>query len=347
VFLFVGAIEAQVLQAPDVNQMCVRAVQLMDAGGVAIPGLRTAAAPLIGNLSDACRELQLRPATGQPSYNVLQTLRAYLDLSDAVPKPYPFPDAARDQLRELRDAMTRFEAHFRALLDQKDVDLRSPDRDQVSRFTQDNSVLAPAAARRVVFLGDSILSQWRLNEYFPQEDFVNRAITGQLSGQLLTRMRTDVVELKPAAVVIEAGSFDVARGVPLELIAANIQAMADIAVANNIKVIVAAVTPVNDDRKNENPTYERTPARPPDRIAKLNAWLKDFATRRKLGYVDFYATLVDSRGLLQAEASDDGLHPNARGYRLMAPVLAAEIDRTLRPPTPPRPPAVAKPSPKK
>jgi lysophospholipase L1-like esterase len=84
---------------------------------------------------------------------------------------------------------------------------------------------------------------------------------------------------------------------------------------------------------------------------KLNAWLKDFATKRKLGYVDFHAALVDSRGLLQTEASDDGLHPNSRGYRLLAPVLAAEIDRILRPPAQPKPqappPKPAKPANKK
>jgi lysophospholipase L1-like esterase len=307
----------------------------MDAGGVAIPTLRTAAAPLIDNVRSVCRELQLRPATGQPSYNLLQNLRAYLDLSDALPKPYPFPDTARDQLREVRDAMIRFDAHFRALLDQKDAELRSPDRDNVSRFTEDNRVLPPGGARRVVFLGDSMLSQWRLNEYFPQDDFVNRAIVGQLSGQLLARMKADVVDLKPAVVVIGAGSFDLTREAPLELIAGNFQLLADIAAANGIKVVVTAVLPVNDDHKSENPTYERTPARPPERILQLNTWLKTFAAQRKLGYVDFYTAVVDARGLLSAEVSDDGLHPNARGYRLMAPVLAAELDRVLRPAAPP------------
>ena len=116
--------------------------------------------------------------------------------------------------------------------------------------------------------------------------------------------------------------------------------LADIAEANNIKVLVPSVLPVNDYLKDQNPTYERTPTRPAARIKELNDWLKTFCTQHKFTYVDYYAALVDPQGMLQAEASDDGLHPNSRGYRLMAPILSKAIDQTLKPaPPPPAPPA--------
>jgi lysophospholipase L1-like esterase len=327
------------LSAPEFNQLCARVAQLMDAGGVAVPDLRRAAEPVIDNVKQACSQLQLRPATGQPSYALLMNLRAFLDLADAVPKPFPFPDIARDQLREVRDAATRLDAHFRALLDQKDADLRSPDRDGALRFSEENRLVPPpkASNRRVVFLGDSITNLWRLNEYFPDDDFLNRGINAQLTGQLLTRMKADVVDLKPAAVVIQGGTFDLTRNVSLPLIAGNIQLIADIAAANNIKVVIASVLPVNDYHKDENPTNVRTQSRPPAQIVALNDWLKTFAAQRKFAYIDFYNPLVDTQGFLAADASDDGLHPNAKGYRLMAPVLARALDQTLKPPPPPAP----------
>ena len=350
--LFAAAAWAQApnpqMSAPDVNSLCARTAQLMEAGGVAIPDLRQASAPIIANFRQACSDLQLRPATGQPSYALVQDLHTYLELADAIPKPFPFPDVARDQLREVRDAYTRFDAHFRALLDQKDIDLRAPDRDGVLRFSEDNRLLPPPArGRRVVFLGDSITAQWRLNEYFPTEDFVNRAINLQLTAQLLAHMKPDVIDLKAAAVVLGAGSYDINREVPLGLIQNNLELLADIAEANKIKVLVPSVLPVNDYHKDQNPTYERTPTRPAARIAELNAWLRTFCAQHKFVYVDYAAALTDAQGMLMAEVSDDGLHPNSRGYRLMAPILAKAIDQALKPPPPPPAAAPTKPTPAK
>ena len=337
------------MSAPDVNQRCRRVGQLMEASGVLIPDLRRAAVPIIDNVKQACGQLQLRPGTGQPSYAVLMNLKAFLDLSDAVAKPFPFPDVARDQLREVRDAATRFDAHFRALLDQKDADSRSPDRDSSLRFSEENRLVGTPKpnARRVVFLGDSITGQWRLNQYFSDEDYLNRGIDAQFTGQLLTRMKSDVVDLKPSAVVIQGGSFGLTREVPLELISHNIQLMVDVAAANNIKVVIASLLPVNDYHKDENPTNERTPSRPPAQIRALNDWLKAFCAQRKFAYVDFYSAVVDGQGMLMADASDDGLHPNAKGYRLMAPVLARALDQTLKPPAPVAAPVKVKPTGKK
>jgi lysophospholipase L1-like esterase len=334
------------LSAPAVNTLCVRTAQLMEAGGVAIPDLRQAATPIIVNFKQACSELQLRPATGPPTYAVVQNLHTYLEIADAVPKPFPFPDVARDQLREVRDAFTRFDAHFRALLDQKDADLRAPDRDGTLRFSEENRLLPASRGRRVVFLGDSITAQWRLNQYFPNEDFLNRAINLQLSAQLLAHMKPDVIDVKANAVVLGAGTYDVNREVPLPLIQNSFERLADIAEANSIKVLVPSVLPVNDYLKSENPTYERTPTRPPARIVELNEWLKKFCAQHKFTYIDYYSVLVDPQGALMADASDDGLHPNSKGYRLMAPVLAKAIDQTLKPAAP-APAAPVKPAKKK
>src|SRR5207237_853247 len=130
---------------------------------------------------------------------------------------YPFPQEATRQLAELRDNLNRFDVHFRALLDQRESQLRTADRDNLRRYHDANGQLAPprAGKHRVVFFGDSITDSWRLNEYFPDEDYVNRGISGQITGQMLGRFKADVVDLKPEAVLILAGTNDLARGTSL------------------------------------------------------------------------------------------------------------------------------------
>jgi lysophospholipase L1-like esterase len=323
------------LSANDANQLCQRTVQLMDAGGVALAELQRAAAPVIENVRGACVQLQLRANVGQPTYTWLLNLRAYLALADAVPKPFPFPETARQQFAELRDDTTRLEAHFRALLDQKDVQLRSPDRDNLRRYAEANRRLAPpqAGKPRVVFFGDSITDLWRLNEYFPDRDFVNRGISGQITGELLGRMKADVLDLQPAAVLVLAGTNDLARDVPLVTIENNYAMLASLASANDIKVIFASVLPVSDYHMDRSPAYEMTKGRPPVYINALNEWLQKFCAQNGYTYLNYFAALADVQWMFTADMADDGLHPNAKGYRVMAPLALAAVDKTVKPHT--------------
>jgi len=319
------------LSTNDANQLCQRTLQLMDAGGIAIPDLLRAAAPVVENVRGACSQLQLRANAGEPTYSLLMNLRAYLALADAVPKPFPFPEAARLQFTELRDDTTRLEAHFRAVLDQKDTQLRSSDRDNVNRYAEANRKLPPpqAGKPRVVFFGDSITDFWRLNEYFPDRDFINRGISAQITGEMLGRMKADVLDLQPAAVLILAGTNDLARNVPLVTIENNYAMIETLASAHNIKVIFASVLPVSDYHKDRNPAFEMTKVRPPVYIKALNDWLQNFCTQRGCTFLNYYQPLVDEQGQLGTDLADDGLHPNAKGYRVMAPLALAAIDKTL------------------
>ncbi len=323
----------------DVNRVCVRVVQLMDAGGVAIPDLQRAAAPIIESVKGACTSLQGRPGLGEPTYVLIQNLRAYLSLADVVPKPFPFPEAAQKQLAEVRDDVTRLDAHFRALLDSKEKQIRTADRDNLQRYAEANRKTAPPDPKnpRVVFLGDSITDFWRLNEYFPDRDFVNRGISGQITSQMLGRVKADVIDLHPEAVVILAGTNDLARGIPLTAIENNYLMIADLLSAYKIKVIFASVLPVSDYHKDQNPAYEMTKDRPPMFISALNEWLDKFCAQRGYTYLNYYSAMVDSAGRLQADLSDDGLHPNPKGYRVMAPVALEAIQKTVAPPKPAAP----------
>jgi lysophospholipase L1-like esterase len=93
--------------------------------------------------------------------------------------------------------------------------------------------------------------------------------------------------------------------------------------------MLASVLPVSDYHKTVNPRFEMTRQRPSATIVALNAWLKDFCAQNNYVYVDYYTAMVDNAGFLQADLADDGLHPNAKGYRVMAPIAQSEIDRAL------------------
>ena len=307
-----------------------RTVQLMESTGVAVPGLARAGAPALEDARQSLANLGTAPQNAGNTFALLSGAHAYLAISDTVPKPYPFPEEGRRQFGELRDTVDRLDAHFRALLDFKEVQLQSPDRDNLKRYAEANEKLGPPSAQkqRVIFLGDSITDGWRLNEYYGSErDFVNRGIGGQISGEMLGRMKADVIDLKPRLVVVLAGINDIGRGVAVSAIENNLSMIADLAEAHHIEPVFASVLPVSDYHKNVNPQYARTKRLAPAKILELNGWLKSFCDRRHFQYVDYYSALVDKAGLLQSDLADDGLHPNGKGYRLMAPIALRAIDR--------------------
>ena len=331
--------ENALLTTTQVNELCGRLGDLMEAGGLAIPDLQRAGAPVVENTRQTCVQLRVLPGRGEITYSLMANLRAYLALSDSVPKPFPFPEAAQKQLAELRDDASRLDAHFRALIQSRDVLLANPDPADLKRYAEDNRKLAkPVTGKpRVVFFGDSITDFWRLNEYFPDSAFINRGIAGQTTGQLLQRIKQDVIELHPEAVLLLAGTNDLARGIPADGIAANYQTMADLASFNKIKVLFASLTPVSDYHKDQDPSYERTPQRPAALILSVNEWLQKFCMQRGYSYVDYHAATVDPAGQFKEDLSDDGLHPNAKGYRVMAPLASAALNKVLTPAATPVP----------
>ena len=324
------------------QQAMTRSIQLMESAGVALPELARAGAPLAENARQALTNIRSTSAN-LAFYNIfLSNVRAYLFVSDSLPKPPDFPEQARQQLAELRENLGRLDSYFAQLLSQRDVQSRSPDRDNLNRYGDADSKLAqPRPGNpRVVFLGDSITDGWRLNEYFGDRDFVNRGISGQITGEMLGRMMADVVNLHPQAVLILAGTNDLARGVPLVAIENNLTMITDLADHYKIKVILASVLPVSDYHKDVNPNYEMTKQRAPSLIRSLNGWMHSLCNDRGYTYLDYYSAMVDDAGMMKADLADDGLHPNSAGYRIMAPLALQAINKTVGTgtPTPPQRP---------
>lgn len=204
------------------------------------------------------------------------------------------------------------------------------DWNQLGRYHADNELLKaqPADAKRVVFLGDSITDGWKLAQYFPGQPFVNRGISGQTTSQMLVRMFPDVINLKPAAVILLAGTNDIARNtgpMTLTMIEQNIQAITELAQAHNIKVLLCSVLPISDYT-----ARKQSERRPPADILRLNDWMRSYAAKANATYVDYFAASVDEKGMLRNGISNDGLHPNPQGYELMAPIASAAIAKAIQ-----------------
>jgi lysophospholipase L1-like esterase len=204
------------------------------------------------------------------------------------------------------------------------------DWNQLGRYRADNERLKalPPEPRRVVFLGDSITDGWKLAQYFPDKPYVNRGIGGQTTSQMLVRVFPDVIDLKPTALIVLAGTNDISRNTGPQtpaMVEENIQAITELAQVHGIKVVLCSLAPVSDYT-----ARKQTERRPPADILRLNAWLREYAAKAHAVYADYYAALVDDKGMLRDGYSEDGLHPNAKGYELMAPLAEAAIQKALR-----------------
>ena len=202
---------------------------------------------------------------------------------------------------------------------------------QLARYRDANASLKPPASgeNRVVFFGDSITDMWSLEDYFPGKPYLNRGIGGQTTPQMLVRFRQDVIDLHPRAVVILAGTNDIAGNtgpMRLEDIEANYASLAELARANHIAVVFSSVLPVHNYTPKSQDFFAQ---RPPEKVLALNRWLGDYCAANGLVYLDYFTALVDDKGLLKRDLAEDGLHPNVAGYKVMAPLAEAAIAKAL------------------
>ena len=58
--------------------------------------------------------------------------------------------------------------------------------------------------------------------------------------------------------------------------------------------------------------------------------MKKYTLENKLTYLDYYSAMVDDKGFLKDELSNDGLHPNLQGYAVMAPLAERAIETALK-----------------
>jgi len=219
-------------------------------------------------------------------------------------------------------------AKLQAALDSQDKRLK--DWANLARYREENSKVAQPQPDedRVVFMGDSITDAWGRREgvFFSGKPYINRGISGQTTPQMLIRFRLDVIAHKPKAVVILAGTNDIAGNtgpMTLEEIEGNLTSMAELARANGIRVILASLLPVCDYIRTQ------TDRRPPEKIRDLNTWIKKYAETNGHTYLDYFSAMLDENQMLRKELTGDGLHPNGAGYEIMLPLAEKAIAAAL------------------
>ena len=200
----------------------------------------------------------------------------------------------------------------------------------LNRYGTENTKLGlpSLSENRIVFMGNSITEGWgKLSpNFFSGKPYINRGISGQTTPQMLLRFRADVINLKPAVVVILAGTNDIAGNTgpsTLEMIMDNIISMSELAKANGIKVVLCSVIPAFD--------YPWKPGLNPDKkIGELNEIIKNYADSHGIIYLDYYLSMVDEKKGLKDEYTYDGVHPNKAGYKVMEPLVEQAILKALK-----------------
>ena len=335
--VLVLAAPAQEFAPPDraeVQKLYTEIVDLMEAAAIVVPELARAGAPLTENARQDAKTLAQAPGREHVRvlYRFLTNAKVYLQLIDALPKPPTFSADVRRQVESLRQKSDLVEVYFRSQLERREQQLREPDRDNLSRYREANSLDGAAGPneQRVVFLGDSITDGWELNQYFPGKPYLNRGISGQITGQMLGRLKADVLDRKPRAMVLLGGTNDLARGVTIDAIENNVGMIADLAAAQGVVPVLASILPVSDYHASRDARFKRTPDRRPEDILTLNRWIAEFCQSRGYIYLNYFDALADERGMLRAELANDGLHPNAEGYKVMAPLAERAIAEALK-----------------
>jgi lysophospholipase L1-like esterase len=264
------------------------------------PSSKTGPVQTFGVVSNPCTALAPEPA-------IVQAFMAQVELAKAHRQPLPQPSA------EVNAASKTW---------QEENTLH--DFGNLCRYREANAALAPASPHRVVFMGDSITEAWGTGD--PKlftDDVIDRGISGQTTPQMVLRFQADVIDLHPAVVHILAGTNDIAGNTgptSLDAIENNIKTMVELARANHIRVILASLTPVA--------RYPWQPSvAPVETIRALNNWIKMYADKQGVTYVDYFTPLDDGHRGFKATLTIDGVHPNPAGYAVMSRLAKIAISQ--------------------
>ena len=202
-----------------------------------------------------------------------------------------------------------------------------PDWAQLGCYTYQNAQLEKAPD--VVFMGNSITDCWAdtVPEFFKENNYAGRGISGQVSSQMLVRFRQDVINLKPKVVVILTGANDIAENdgyMPNEGIMSNIESMCELAELHGITPVLCSLLPCDHFYwlKNSN-IY------PAGRILQMNEMIKDYCKKKGYEYVDYHSAMTTEKGGINPPYSRDFIHPNRKGYEVMMPIVKKAIDKVL------------------
>ncbi|MEJ1222036.1 SGNH/GDSL hydrolase family protein [Sediminicola sp. 1XM1-17] len=209
------------------------------------------------------------------------------------------------------------------------VSMAAQDWANLDRYREANEALQKELPKegRIVFMGNSITEGWSDHhpEFFNNPAYINRGISGQTTPQMLLRFKQDVIDLQPQVVIILAGINDIAGNTgpaTQKMIEDNIFSMVELAKVHGIQVVLASVLPASE--------FPWAPGlEPAQKVIALNTSLRSYAEANDLVYLDYFTAMVDAKNGLKKQYTYDGVHPNESGYKIMAPLAIAAINKTV------------------
>jgi lysophospholipase L1-like esterase len=208
------------------------------------------------------------------------------------------------------------------------IEVNGQDWPNLSKYKNANTQLDSLETNyRIVFMGNSITELWTTisPSFFDNKNYVNRGISGQTTPQMLIRFRQDVINLNPFAVVILAGINDIAQNTgpsTIQMIKNNIISMIELANSNKIHVILCSVLPAE-----KFPWFPEI--LPAQKVVDLNKELIEYADKNNILYVDYFSLMVNETMGMKKELTNDGVHPNKKGYLIMEKTLLKAISIIL------------------
>jgi lysophospholipase L1-like esterase len=154
-------------------------------------------------------------------------------------------------------------------------------------------------------------------------------ICGELTGEMAMRFRRDVLEHRPAHVVILGGTNDLGWNARPSDIMRNLVKMYELARASEIIPVPVTVPSVRIDVTDGGREAHAWLEQHLERRRVLNGSIRDYAASKLMTCVDLFTASADPEtSQLAAPYSNDGLHLTTAGYRLLARLLYDQVFAT-------------------
>lgn len=175
-----------------------------------------------------------------------------------------------------------------------------------------------------LFLGDSITDLYNLDEYYEGLPVVNSGISGNTTEDILDDMKNRVYDYNPSKVFLLIGINDLGSGDSASDVFDNIKKI--IAAIENrkpkVSIYIESVFPINKNIDDEKMISVESN----DDVIELNTLIKEYCDKNNYVYINIYDSLTDDDGNFSEEYTDDGLHPNNNGYKVITEKLKKYLD---------------------
>ena len=189
---------------------------------------------------------------------------------------------------------------------------------EIASITLRNDSIWNPNNETIVFTGSSSVRLWsNLQGLFPERQIVNSGFGGSETIDLLEHIDSLVLRYNPVKVFIYEGDNDLARETRIKEILKSMRGIITKIRQNDNATKIILISP--------KPSISRWHLKP--KYKRLNRRLKNLCKHDEtLEFADVWDVMLEKRKLKTDLFIEDGLHMNAKGYRLWYDVIAKYLD---------------------